>query len=98
MPSTTITVRGFKVRSASQRRYIVIVVRPEGYDFHTQRYAPETGSFEPQTIRIKAGAFVCKRSDSIETARKHARDHNDYGVSRARSFAVVVDSTTGQEV
>lgn len=53
----TFTVRGHKVRSASQRRYIVVAVRPEPYvSEHSGTHATFTR--------------IIKRSDNLATANK----------------------------
>ena len=88
--SSTFTVRGQKVRSQSNRRFIVVAVRPEAI-------TNENGTYV-------AFARIVKRSDNVDTARTSARrwtaDHRAaarrYG--SADDFAVVVDSTTGQEI
>jgi len=81
--STTFTVRGHKVRSQSQRRYIVVAVRPEP--------VPTANGYYVAFARIE------RRSDNLATARKAAR-HYDFNLAGNGSFAVVVDSATGEEV
>lgn len=57
--STTITVRGHKVSNRSQRRFLVVAVRPEAVETDHGTYV--------------AFADVRKRTDSIETARTTQR-------------------------
>lgn len=79
----TFNIRGQKVRSASQRRYIVVVVRP------TAVTVAATGETYVPFARVH------KRSDSVETARREA---NRYGRPGPGCSVVVVDTATGEEV
>lgn len=81
--TSTITVRGRKIRSRSNRRYIAVAIRPEDVP------APgwESGVYA-------AFATIIRRSDSIGPVRKAA---SDYGFHHG-AYAVVVDTTTGEEV
>lgn len=89
MTKTFIT-HGTKIRTATVRRYVVVVGRTatvEGrrWDYRTESYVPETyPAFRPEIVR---------RSDSIEVARKDARRR-----SIAYGFVAVVDTVTGEEV
>lgn len=76
----TITVRGIKIRTAAQRRFAVVAVRPMDIPH-------ENGT-------LVAFARIIKRSDNIVTARNIARR----GASGIGVAAVVVDTTTGEEV
>lgn len=91
--ATTLQVRGHKVRTATQRRYVVVVVAPRDRTFQTKQFAD--GQFVDATVTVPANARIHKRSDSIETARKLARN---YGVYSTGEFAVVVDTITGEEI
>lgn len=82
----TFTVRGFKVRSQSRRRYVVCRVQPQDVFF--------TSSFDGKPITVKACAEIIKRSDSLATAQRYSRN---YGL-RHGSFSVVVDTVTGEEI
>ena len=91
--TATFTVRNFKIRSASQRRYVVVIVQPRDRTFVTQRWTGD--GFADETVVVPAGARVHKRSDSIATARAHAAR---YGFPTGGGYAVVVDTATGAEV
>lgn len=78
--TSTITVRGHKIRTRSNRRYVAVAVRPE----------PVT---TPDGIYV-AFATILMRSDNLATAKTKARL---YGFPPG-AFAVVVDTTTGEEV
>ncbi len=80
--TNTLTVRGMKVRSRSNRRYVVVFVRTEPY---TDR---EGFTYQPK-IEIE------RRSDNIETLRKHVSRSGRGGHTFHR---VIVDTTTGEEV
>lgn len=87
---TKFTIHGETIRTATQRRFVVVIGRPETvqgerWDYRTESYVPET--FEARKPEI------VKRSDSIEVARKHARR-----TSIAHGYVAVVDTTTGEEV
>src|SRR5262245_55650897 len=89
--SKTLTIRGQKVRSASQRRFIVVRCRPadvEGrrWDYRVQDYVPETfKAFRPEIMR---------RSDDAQVALRHARQlgHPTGG------WTVVIDTVSGEEL
>lgn len=74
MRSQTLTVRGYKLRNASMRRYLVVAV--------SHRDGNETG------------VATVKRSDNLSTARTWQKR---YGVWSS-SFAVIIDTVTGEEV
>jgi hypothetical protein len=91
--SATFTVRGHKIRTASQRRYIVAIVQPRERTVTVAQWNGE--AMVPAQVVVPAGARIHKRSDSIATARQHAQR---YGYQTGGSFAVVVDTATGSEV
>lgn len=93
MPTTTFTVRGHKVRSASQRRYIVVIVQPRDREAFVQER--RNGEWVTEPITVPAGARVHKRSNSVATAHQHA---SRYGFPTGGNFAVVIDTVTGEEV
>lgn len=94
--SQTFTVRGFKLRSASRRRFVVVAVQPEGYEYTIPHcYDPATHTYETRTFQSRAGASIIRRSDNLRTAQKEALK---YGYRRGGAFAVVIDQHTGQEV
>jgi hypothetical protein len=108
---STFTIRGFKVRSASQRRFIVVVGREHEYavvrDAKTAEWITDS-NFDPARVAA-ARAYpavytvdtyipyveVFRRTDSIETARTVARRKSQSGF---RGFVVVIDTATGNEV
>ena len=80
----TFTVRGIKVRSQSQRRYIVV-----------QAYVPPEGfaeKFEPGVIKPRA--TIAKRSDSRQTAIQQAQRLAVGGGWTAH----IIDTVTGEEI
>lgn len=86
----TFTIHGMKIRSASQRRYIVVAGRHTEiagtrWDHRHEMYVPET---------FKAFIETVKRSDNYETAKREQRKYGrvSYG------FVAVIDTTTGEEV
>lgn len=94
MPSKTFTVRGHKVRSQSQRRFIVFAVRPEPITIRPEDEAARIFGRTPGTYP----AFVetVRRSDSIARAERIRQSQvGKWGVGTA---VVIVDSTTGEEV
>jgi hypothetical protein len=86
----TFTIRGQKLRSQSNRRYLVVACRPDDFtwqrfDNATQTYVSETlTAFGPETIR---------RSDSLDTAKTAARR---YGFVPG-GYVTVIDTVTGAE-
>lgn len=80
----TFTVRGHKIRSQSNRRYLVIAVRP----------APVPLAGTAGKGMYVAFARVEKRTDNIKTARAAIRK---YGHANG-AFAVVIDAATGAEI
>lgn len=82
--TTTFTVRGHKVRSASKCRFVVVAVRAEPF-------VTEEGTYV-------AFAEIRKRSDSYATAQTHARRMRDNGGRGHGMTVVVVDTETGEEV
>jgi hypothetical protein len=91
----TITVRNFKIRSASRRRYIVVIVQPHDRTTVVAQWDRDTASMVSKPMTIPAGASIHKRSDDITVARAHARR---FGFQTGGAFAVVVDTVTGSEV
>jgi hypothetical protein len=89
----TFTIHGQTGRTRTQSRYVVVIGRVEAvegrrWDYRTETYVPET--------YVPFGPEVVRRSDSIETARKVARQRADRrgpGV-----YVAVIDTTTGEEV
>lgn len=88
---STFTVRGVKVRTASQRRFVVVACRPE--DFLGRRWNGAENGYVPAAFTAFAPVIV-RRSDSFETARAAAAK---YGFVPG-GFVTVVDTTTGEEV
>ncbi len=86
---STFTIRGQKVRTQSQRRYIVVACRPdhfEGRRWTGSEYVPYTFlAFSPE---------ILKRSDSLATASAASRK---YGFVPG-GWNVVIDTVTGEEV
>jgi hypothetical protein len=86
----TFYVKGVKMRTSSQRRYVVVAGREhaaEGrqWDYRTESYVPRHfAAIAPSIVR---------RSDSFEVARKAASAQRVAG-----GYAVVIDTTTGEEV
>lgn len=87
MAARTIDVRGHRIRTATQRRYVVVAVRTADVNV-SLAHAP--GRVET----YYAFASIIRRSDSLSTARTAARRYGRV----VGSFAVVVDLTTGEEV
>ncbi len=90
--TTTITVRGHQIRSRSNRRYIVVSVRPEAITIHPgDVYEREPGTYV-------AFARIEKRTDSAATARTHQRRFRDGRYAGIGVYYVIVDTVTGEEV
>ncbi len=88
---STFTIRGQKVRTQSQRRYVVVACRPA--DFPGKRWDYINGDYVPYAFT----AFkpeILKRSDSLATAV--AAQHK-YG-HLAGGWVAVIDTVTGEEV
>lgn len=81
----TFTIRGQKVRSASNRRFLVVVGR-------------ETTVVDRFGDTCPAFARVARRSDSVATAQTIARRLRDNGYRGGALFVEVVDSTTGEVI
>lgn len=87
MPSTTLNVRGIKLRTQTQRRYVVVMTRTEDTVVRDSL---------DQLVTYLKFAYVEKRSDNIDTARKAQRSaYNHRGPS---CVVIVFDTTTGEEV
>lgn len=87
----TFSIRGQKIRSASQRRYIVVACRPA--DFVGQRWDYRVEAHVPETYKAFT-AHIVRRSDSLQVARAAARKVGFV----AGGWIVIVDQTTGEEV
>jgi len=87
------TVRGVKVRTASQRRFVVVACRPADVPEMRQTGRVVDGEIEyaPTGHTLRAYTEIVKRSDSVATARKACR----YVTG---GWCVVVDTVTGLEV
>ena len=83
--TSTFTVRGMKLRTRTQRRYVVVFVRPET----VQR------DYRGSLYTYEKTAVVEYRTDSFERARSYVARRGSGGDS---AFRVVVDTTTGEEV
>ena len=87
--TTTFYVDGHEIRSASQRRYIVVGVTQTGA---FQVWDGRAGGYV--TREVDARSWIIGRSDSLGTAQARARK-----VGRITGGRVaIVDSTTGIEV
>lgn len=107
MTARTFTVRGIKMRTSSNRRFVVVVARAEDVVVDAERVVA-TRTFsrvsdrqicsasitERRAERYVAFSTIVARSDSVETARRRARQHG----AGPGSFVAVVDTTTGEEV
>lgn len=79
----TFEVHGHKVRTRTQRRYVIVTVRPEPV------------RTDKDDVYV-AFARVDKRTDNVVTAKDYARRWaNSLGPG---CLLVVVDTTTGKEV
>lgn len=86
----TFTVRGVKVRTSSQRRYVVVAARAADsvvsrWDYRVEGYVDEA---------VKAFTEIVRRSDSIDAARAAVRKYGRV----SGGFVVIVDTVTGEEV
>jgi hypothetical protein len=79
----TFNIRGAKVRTASQRRYVVVIVRPEAVN--------DPAFAEP----LAPFTAIYKRSDRLLTVRDYVRQ---YGRPATGAFIAIVDTVTGEEV
>lgn len=91
--TTTINARGIKIRSRSQRRFVAVAVRPEDITITADSDAHRI--FGRAVGTYVAFAEIIGRSDSLDTARRRARNSSSYGVGVAR---IVIDTATGEEV
>lgn len=96
MTTKTITVRGHRIRSASQRRFIVVAVRPEDITIRPEDEAARIFGREPGTY--VAFARIEKRSDSAATAHAHKARFERARAGGIGVHFVVVDTVTGEEV
>jgi hypothetical protein len=84
--SKTFTVRGVKIRTASQRRFVTIAHSWGGnvrvWDYSAERYEDE---YRRPFTEIR------KRSNDLGTARKAC-------YAPAHGWCVVIDTVTGEEV
>jgi hypothetical protein len=87
---TTIHIHGMKIRTASQRTYVVVAGRPEAGTFRFWSHVYSDYRYEHGEPFIK----IVARSDSFETACKRA-DKFGYVVG---GFVKVVDTRTGAVV
>jgi hypothetical protein len=85
----TFTIRGQKIRSASQRRFIVVVCRPADYEGRRWDYAK--GDYVPETYKAFRPTII-RRSDDVVTARKE-RDKFNAGPG---AWVIVVDTMSGE--
>lgn len=101
----TFNIRGQKIRTASQCRFIAVACRPESFegkrwDHRVERTVTidgrevvQSGGYVPETFRA-FGPTIVKRSDNVAVVRKAAEK---YGCP-AGGWVIVVDTTTGKEV
>lgn len=88
----TFTVRGVKMRTATQRRYVAVAVRPAGTYRYWDAYEGATGAYVEE--ELPALATILRRSDRIEPLRAAIRR-----TGRIIGAAlVVVDTLTGEEI
>ncbi len=88
---STFEIRGQKLRSKSNRRFLVVVCRPD--DFAGRRWDGAVNDYVPETYRA-FGPVTIRRSDSLETARAAGRK---YGFV-AGGWNVVFDTVTEEEI
>ena len=91
---SSLTVRGQRISNRSNRRFLVVAVRPEPI-----RVTPEEAAISRG--RLQSGVYVAfaevlKRSDSAVTARRF--QESQVGRMGFGTAVVLVDSVTGEEV
>lgn len=89
------TVRGHKMQTASQRRFVVVHVRAEDITVTADSEAHRI--FQRPVGTFVAFADIVKRTDSIATARTFAQRQRQRHVGVGVK-TVIVDTVTGQEV
>ena len=96
--STTLNVRGFKLRTGSYRRFIVAVVTPEERTYQCTRWDSESKQMVPSSVTVEPGAYIHKRSDSLTTTARQHRSRYNAARRTGASIAVIIDRITGEEI